>query len=173
MVTKPKSNSVITHQVTRNGAGYAVGIQFDVLNAGTFVLNVETLSARVREQAMIHGMIQRISDAAAISRNPETGQPATPEEKFAAMKALADHYESGTDEWRRTGTGGGERTSILFRALVNLYPAKTPEDIREWIKSKSKTELAALRNSSKVRAEIDRISPKAGDADEMLAELEG
>ena len=167
MVTKPKSNSVITHAVE---AGV---ITFTVKDAGECTLDMAQVHPAIREQAMIHGMIQRISDAAAISRNPETGLPATPEEKLMAMAVLADHYMTGTDEWRRTGTGGGERTSILFRALVNLYPAKAPEDIREWIKSKSKTELAALRNSPKVRAEIDRIAPKAGDADEMLAELEG
>lgn len=91
---------------------------------------------------------------------------------MSAMQAIADHYASGTPEWRRTG-GGGERVSILFRALCNLYPAKTPEQVREWLGGKSKAEVAALRNSARVRAEIDRLSPKAGDADEMLAELEG
>ena len=93
MITKAKSNSVITHKLENNV------ITFTVRDAGEFTLDMGKLSTAVRDRAAVHGMIQRISDRAAISRDEKTGLSATPESKLAAMQNLADFYMTGTEDW--------------------------------------------------------------------------
>lgn len=172
MVTKPKSNSVVTHNVESQALGGTI-IHFNVLGVGELKLNMENLSAEVKHHAAIHGMIQRISDAAAISRNPETGKPATPAEKFDRMQDLIAHYMSGTSKWSRVGQGSGNRGGYLFRALCILYPSRDQTELRAWLDGKSKSEQSALRNSPKVRAIIDTFVEDSDiDTDAMLGELD-
>lgn len=167
MQTKQKSNSVITHEVLGDV------ITFHVIGAGDVTLNMQALDPALARRAAIHGMIQRLSDAAAIPRNPETGQPASPEEKRAAIAALADHYASGTTEWNRKRAGGEGAVSggLLRRALEEIYPGK---DIPAFLKGKTKAEQAALRASPKVAPVIARMqmeSTKGIDVEAMLERL--
>lgn len=164
MVTKPKSNSVLTHEVNDNA------VTFNVLEVGTLRLDFSKLNSAIIQRAAMHGMIQRISDAAAISRDPTTGQSATPEAKYTAMKALVDHYESGTSEWRTAKVGGAGRVSNLLPALVKLYPNRSMVELAEWLASKSKEEKSALRNSPKIAQILAEMA--GGNGDEILGELE-
>jgi hypothetical protein len=93
MQTKAKANSTITHSM-QDGK-----IEFRVLNAGSFTFDPDKVSAENRARAMIHGFVQRISDGGALSRNPDTGLPATPADKMARMQRIADHLMSGATEW--------------------------------------------------------------------------
>jgi hypothetical protein len=160
-----KSNSVITHEIVDNE------LVFTVVGAGKLTFQPQAVSETNRHRAELHGWIQRISDAAAISRDPETGKPATALEKYEAMKALVDHYETGTSEWSRVRVGGGEVKGQLFKALCVIYPAKTPDDIRAWLDGKSKDEKKALRQSKKVRDAIASFTD-GSEGDDILAELE-
>lgn len=167
MQTKQKSNSVITHS-------YADGVLvFNVKDAGEVRLNVADVSAEVRERAMLHGLIQRLSDGAAKSRDEATGLPATSEEKLAGIKALADHYASGSVEWnRKRAAGEGTATGgMLARALGELYPGK---DIAAFLKGKTSAERRALEQSAKVKPVLDRMMAERTsgiDAEAMLAGL--
>lgn len=164
MQTKQKSNSVITHRVD------GPVIVFSVIGVGEIELNTENLHTDVAARAAIHGMIQRISDAAAIPRDPETGKSATPQEKYDAMAALVAHYESGTAEWSRVGQGTGEPRGQLFRALCVVYPNRAQSEIREWLNGKSKAEQATMRATQKVRDAVATFTDSAaGDA--ILDEL--
>lgn len=171
MQTKAKSNSVITHAV----AGDV--ITFTVRDAGEVRLDVSAVSEANRQRAMFHGFIQRISDAAAISRNPETGQPATPQEKLAAMQGLVEHYASGAGEWSRRSAGGiAPEGGLLFRALAKLYPEKSPETIREFLAKRSKSEKAALLVTPDVARVADELRAEGArgvDAGELLKGLTG
>jgi len=102
---KTKSNAVVTHSIA-SGV-----ITFNVRDAGTFTLDTAALSPVVRERAMLHGLIQRISDRAAIPRDTETGKSATPAQKLDAMKALADFYATGTDDWSPTRAAAPKRSA--------------------------------------------------------------
>ena len=166
MQSKRKSNSVVTHQVDDNG------ITFNVIGAGSVRLDFDKVSEPNQKRAMIHGMIQRISDRAAIGRDPETGKSATPAEKLAAMTTLVDHYHSGTSEWSMVTRGEGAPRGLLFRALCIAYPNRDPEEIRTWLAGKSKAEQAALRKSPKLADIIAGLQPTEGNAEEMLEELE-
>lgn len=170
MQSKPKSNSVITHTPGPDS------ITFNVVGAGSVKLDMSKLHEDILMRASYHGMIQRISDAAAIGRDPETGKSASPADKLAAMTALVEHYHTGTSEWSRVGTGGGPKGGFLFEALVRMYPAKSADDIRTWLDGQSKSAQAALRNAPKVAAIINDIRAERMigtdiDADALLSEL--
>lgn len=169
MNTKAKSNSVITHEVNEHS------LVFNVQGAGRLVFNTLLVSKENHMQAKMHGFIQRISDAAAISRDPETGQPASAQDKFDAMSRLVAHYESGTSEWSRKPVAGErERGGLLFKALCKMSPTKTPDEIRTWMDGKTKAQLSAIRTSAKVATVIESIRPVSADVDvdAMLDELE-
>lgn len=168
---KAKSNSVITHSVSPDNDEIA----FDVLGVGVIRMDITAIHGEIMKKAAIHGMIQRISDAAAISRDPRTGEAATRQDKYDAMQRLVNHYESGTSEWsRRPVAGEGKSGGLLFKALcIMSAETKTADDIREWMSAKTKAQLTALRNSPKVAAIISELRPASieVDADALMDEL--
>lgn len=172
---KPKSNSVITHEVTRTDEGHVI-IKFNVLGAGYTMLELSRVAQSNKDRAMVHGFVQRISDAAALSRNPSTGLPASPVDKLNAMGELVDHYMTGTEEWSRKRTGGGaQEGGLLLEALVRMYPAKDREQLAAWLKQRTPAERAGLGNEPRVKATMDEIraerAPKNVDAGALLAGL--
>ena len=154
-----KSNSVITHSVTGNV------ITFNVIGFGALKFDTDKVSNECANHAALHGFVQRISDAAAMSRDPKTGKPATPQEKYDAMAALVAHYESGTPEWSRVRAGDGSPKGQTLRALCIAFPNKTPEEIKTWFGGLSKDAKSNVRASQKVRDAIATFTDTtAGDA---------
>lgn len=144
----------------------------------TLHLDATTLSPEVREYAMMHGLKQKLVDAAAMSRNPDTGRSATLDDKYRAVETVFNRIITGA--WNAVrGEGGTGSGGLLFRALCRAYPAKTPETIKEYLDGKDAKQQAALRATPKIAAIIEKI--KAEDAantepdtraDAMLDELE-
>lgn len=144
----------------------------------TLRLSASQISGAIAQQAMMHGLKQKLVDAAAISRNPDTGRAASVADKFDAVKEVYDRLLSG--EWNKRREGGAATSGgLLFRALCRMYDGKKDVDaIREFLEAKTDAEKAALRKNSKVAAIIEEIraeSAKPGDVDgdELLAGLEG
>lgn len=154
----------------------AAGIQlaFSDGKGGRFVALGE-LSDSIQHACAVHGLKQKLVDAAAISRDPETGRSATIDDKRAAVLSVLDRLLSG--EWnaqRGDGTGSG---GLLFKALCRFYPAKTAEDIRAWLEKRSDKEKAALRLNPKIAAIIEQVRAEQAKADDvdsdgLLSELE-
>ncbi len=166
-IEKKRANSVITTAATDNG------ITFAVAGCGELELDVSKLSAEVQRAAMIHGLKQRIADAAALSRDDVTGKPAPAADKFDAMRELVDYYNSGTVEWNRPRASGGGVPSggILLRAMVIAYPDVSRDDLKAKIAGWTKQEQAAVRASKKIKAIIDGFEKAATsdiDADALL-----
>jgi hypothetical protein len=140
-------------------------------------LFVGHLSPDVVAMATMHGLKQKLVDAAAISRNPDTGRSATTEDKYAAVREVYDRLLAGAwNKGRADGTGSGGAGGLLFRALSRHYPKLSPDQIRAFIAGKSKEEQAALRKLPAIAAHIEAIkaeSTKTGDvdADALLAGL--
>lgn len=147
-------------------------------NGQTLTLRAADLSQDIIARAVMHGLKQKLVDAAAISRDPETGRAATIETKFAAVKEVYDRLLSGDWNKRREG-GAGASGGLLFRALCRMYEGKkSADDIKAFLEAKTDAEKAALRKNAKVAAIIEEIraeSTKPGDAnaDDLLADLEG
>ena len=164
-------NSTIEARV--NDATGTLHLSFD--NGERIDLSVDELTPAMRTMAMLHGLKQKLVDAAAISRDPETGRSATTADKYRAVKAVYDRLLAGSwnavrGEGTATGTGG-----LLFAALVRIYPAKSAEALREYLSGLSLAQQAALRKNPRVAPIIEEIKAEraaAGDdGDEPGAEL--
>src|SRR6267154_557863 len=195
MQSKRKQNAVVGHTVDDSGK-----IEFKS-EAGSFIVDMMVLSADVDfkmlppliQRAAIHGVIQKVSDRAAIGRDPETGASATPEEKFAAMKECAERLMWG-GPWNAVATGGtGNQGGLLYRAMKAIYPnawsdktsfatyimQKALSESERLKRKVSETDVrAGLMAVKRVAKEIDRIRQEEGktvdiDAGGMLQELEG
>lgn len=164
--TETKRNAALNATIN----GLSLGIQF--ADGKTLTMDAGLLTDSIRAQAMMHGLKQKLCDAAAISRNPETGKPATIADKYAAVRAVYDRLLSGEWNARREGSGG---STLLLRALVALYPARTAEALREWLGKMDDAQKAALKLNPRVAAKIAELQAERAsdiDSDELLNELE-
>lgn len=133
-------------------------------------LNPVDLADGIREQAVYHGLKQKLVDAAAISRNPETGRSASIEDKYQAVRAVYDRLTSGN--WNAVrGEGGTGTGGLLFVALCRMYAGrKTEDELREWLATKDKKAQAELRKNPKVAAIIEQIKAERGADDDGMGE---
>lgn len=133
-------------------------------------LNPADLTEELRGQAMFHGLKQKLVDAAAISRNPETGRSASIEDKYQAVRAVYDRLISG--HWNAVrGEGGTGTGGLLFAALCRMYAGrKTEDELREWLSTKDKKAQAELRKNPKVAAIIEQIKAERGADDDDIGE---
>ncbi len=180
MQSKAKSNSVVTHTLGEDGCT----LTFKVLGAGEFTFDVLSAHANMQHRAAVHGFVQRISDAAAKSRDTETGKPASPADKLGTMQRVAEHYASGIDQWalvRASGDGAGTGPSIVVRAFARLQGLSVADalarirEVAEKRRTTTKAYLKTLRGAEAIRGAIAAIEAEEAGAggDEALAELMG
>jgi hypothetical protein len=178
--TKTQANSTkrvpaIKATVVRNDKDRAVALHLAFQGGTELALTADKLTQDILNEAVWHGLKQKLVDAAAISRDPETGRSATVADKMAAVTRVYDRLLSGM--WNEPREGGGSG-SLLFKALCRLNPAKSPEALREWLDGKTDEQKAALRKNPKIAAEIvaiqaEQVSDEAqAAAEEALAELD-
>ena len=145
-------------------------------NGAALALDSRALTLEITRAAIMHGLKQKLVDAAAIARNPETGRSATIEDKYEAVKAVYDRLLAGLWNAPR-GEGGAPSGGYLLQALCRLYPAKSVENLRAFLEGKTDKEKAALRKNPRVAQIIEDIRAEQGkaadiDTDELLGELE-
>ena len=177
-MTKTVNIPAIDATVLTELSGTPYGLHLAFSHGEKLILRATDLSPTIVAQAIVHGLKQKLVDAAAISRNTETGRAASVADKYNAVKEVYDRLLAGEWNKRREGGAGGSG-GLLFRALCRMYDgSKTPDDIQALLEGKTAAEKAALRKNSKVAAIIEEIraeSAKDGDvnADDLLADLEG
>lgn len=139
-------------------------LTFPTLNKGLTV-KPEDMNREIVRMATLHGLKQKLVDAAAIKRNEDTGLPASAEDKYQAVYTVWERLMSG--HWnKQPGEASQSGDGYLYRALCRLYEGKaTPEAIRERVKAMDKKEQAALRKNAKIAAVIDEI--KAEEAKDV------
>lgn len=162
--------------VTDNPLHWQNGVSITFADGGIATLMIDDLAPEILAHAVLHGLKQKLVDAAAISRNPDTGRSASVADKRAAVETVMARLREGTWNAGR-GEGGMGAGGLLFRALVRLYDGKkTAEDIREFLAGKDKKEQAALRKNPRVAAIIEELRDSDAadgvDTDGMLSELE-
>jgi hypothetical protein len=134
----------------------------------SIVIDSGELNADILQQATMHGLKQKLVDAAAMSKG------ATIDEKYEAVLDVAERLRAG--EWnkkREAGEGGGNG-GLLFRALCELSPAKSPDSIRAFLAEKSNEQKSAMRAVPRVAAAIDRLRASkvnAEDGESLLADF--
>jgi len=154
-------------------------VTFKVKGHLDIILDMSRLHPDIIRQAAMVGMAQvRIVDAAAVGRADKDGL-IIPEAERLAMKhermaGLVEHYMTGTAEWSRRAAGGASESGLLYRALREAYPAKTEQEIRDFLEGKSTKQKAALVASEALKPFVDKIRSEstAGiNAEELLAGL--
>lgn len=143
----------------------AFGLELTSATGDIIRASIEQVPASLHAVLAIHGLKQKLIDAAAISRNPETGLSATVADKWAAVEAVWKRLQSG--EWnaaRGDGTGSG---GLLYKALIRMMPDKTPEQVKAWLEKKTAAEQAALRINPRVAAIIETIRAEQAKADDI------
>ena len=143
-------------------------------NGAELCLRASDLTTELAQQAMMHGLKQKLVDAAAISRNPDTGRSATIDDKYNAVREVFDRLMSG--QWNKVRTeGASTKGGLLFRALCMMYADKTPDAIKAFLDKKTPAEKTALRNTAKIAAIIatlkEDVADDGIDADSLLDEL--
>lgn len=103
-VKKPKSNSVVTYGWSDGGVGPVV--TFRVLKGSDdgrsdveLAFDTRKISDAVRAGFHRNGVVQRLVDLTAMSKETVHGQPAPASAKVAKLRRAIEHYESGADEW--------------------------------------------------------------------------
>ena len=172
--TNTTKKAAIATEVTEDGA---LVIEFG--NGKTLRVELGNLSPEIVRQATLHGLKQKLVDAAAIARNTDTGLSATLNDKYEAVKEVYDRITSiDAPSWNKVreaaagGSGGGN--GLLARALMQLT-GKDKDAIATFLEEKSKAEKAALRANPKVAAiiaELQRAKSDDIDTDELLGELD-
>lgn len=141
-------------------------------NGESITISAGQLSDDIRAQCMMHGLKQKLVDAAAISRNPDTGRSATIDDKLASVNEVATRLLSG--QWnkvREGGTGGGAG-GLLFRAMCIAYPAKSPDDVRSYLATKTPAQHAEMRATEKLAAIIATLRTVKESDDSVLPDWE-
>ena len=179
MESKAKGNSVVTYVVSANYHTVAFAVEgvggFDVDILGMCGPAFDELSENGKH-ATVHGIVQKVSDRAAIGRDPDTGKSASPAEKFEAMKEVADRLQSG-GPWNVAREGGGNEGGLLYRAMKKLYPhganVVSRKAFGEWLEAKAVAEAARLGQKVSVhdvRKGLAAVKSIAKAMDELRAE---
>jgi hypothetical protein len=143
--------------------GISKGLQLVFSNGKTLVVNPLEFAEEIREQAMIHGFKQKLIDAAAIGRDPDTGKSATIDDKYEAVREVFDRLAEG--EWNKPREGA-PTGGLLLRALLRYFDGKKDrEQLVAWLGAKSDAEKAALRKNAKIAAIIEEIKAEREDTD--------
>ena len=157
-------------------SGTPYGLRLAFANGEVLEITQGQLSADIRAYGLIHGLKQKLVDAAAISRNTDTGRAASIDDKYAAVKEVYDRLLAGEWNKRREGAGTGAG-GLLFRALCRMYAGKkSADDIKAFLEAKTDAEKAALRKNARVATIIEEIRAESArpgdvDSDDILAGL--
>lgn len=175
------TTSAIATTIAMGPMGMGNTLTLAFANGKTLTVKSDELSADIISQAIMHGLKQKLVDAAAISRNTDTGRPASIEDKYNAVREVYDRLYAGS--WNKIRAAGEGKSSggLLFKALCRMYASKTPEQVRAFLDAKTKEEQAALRKNPRVAEIIETIrAEEAKDnatdhdaSDALLAGLEG
>lgn len=148
-------------------------------------INLVNLPEDIASRAMAHGIIQKVSDAAAIKRDelPDDSAKAAAM-KYDAMREVFSRIVSG--DWNaKRGDGGSAPSGLIFRALLEYTNAtratakKPPIEegtLRAYYDGKTRAEQLAFRNVPAIATIIDRIKSERGgvskvDANALIDDL--
>ena len=166
-----RANWKIAHKVDMETST----ITWQVKDAGELKLDLVKVHADNRERAMMHGFVQRISDAAAMARDAKTGASATPQEKFEAMRRLVEHYVSGAESWSPARSEGvrvvkvDQGRELLKMALGLWQPEKPQETIGQFVDGLKKEQVTALLISGQLKESVELAREEMGKQEAELA----
>ena len=126
----------------------------------------------------LRGLKEKLADGMAKNVDTKTGHSIDDSVKIATATEIYNALCNGLYGIARTGGSSEPKGGYLFNALCELYPAKTPEELKTFLAGKTKAEQARLREyNPKIKAIIDRMKAESVksldiDTDALLGELE-
>lgn len=183
MQTKAKANSLVTHRVVSENV-----IGFTVQGFDEIVLDMAKLNEANIKRAAMHGLIQRVTDMAAVPVADKEGN-ITPradrmKTKYERMLRVVEHFMSGAEAWslrEPRAVRGASDHSLTIRAMMERFSkdsAGVDALIEGWVKNGHGTRTAIL-DSFAARADIAALitgyraeSASGIDTDALMAQIE-
>ena len=176
MATTTTTKKDIEASVTDDGA-----LVLEFRHGETLRLHPEMLNPEIQRAALLHGLKQKLVDAAAISRDTATGRAATIITKFDAVKEIFDRITGAGGAWPawnkpRAGGGGGQG-GLLARAIAR-YKSVPVEAAKAYLDRLTDAQKQALRVAPQIATIINELrlesaKPAGIDADALLDGLGG
>ena len=143
----------------------------------TLRLHPETLAPEIQRKAMLHGLKQKLVDAAAISRDTATGRAATIATKYEAVREIFDRITGENPSWNKPRAGGaGGQGGLLARAIAR-YKNVPVEAAKAYLDRLTDAQKQALRVDPRIAAIINELrmesaKPAGIDTDALLGGLD-
>jgi hypothetical protein len=135
----------------------------------TLSLDATQLSESIVMEATLHGLKQKLVDAAAIARDPETGRSATLSDKYEAVKEVFDRIVSPTGTWNKIRSAGEAPVGGLFvRALMQLG-GKSRAEVTTSLEALTKEQRSALRANKRVVEAMAAMREPSDASEAVLA----
>ena len=163
-------------------------IEATVTDGGTLILEFrhgerialrpDDLTPEIQRAALLHGLKQKLVDAAAIARDTATGRAATIQTKYDAVKEIFDRITGENPSWNKPRAGGaGGQGGLLARAIAR-YKNVEIEQAKAYLDRLTDAQKQALRVDHRIAAIIAEIraesaKPAGIDTDALLSGLGG
>ena len=154
----------------------------------TLKLHPEALAPEIQRAALLHGLKQKLVDAAAISRDTATGRAATIVTKFDAVREIFDRITGAggeTPSWNKPRAGGsGGQGGLLARAIAR-YKNVEVSAAKAYLDRLTDAQKQALRVDPRIATIINELRAESakpagidtdallGGLDDLGAELDG
>ena len=143
----------------------------------TLRLHPESLAPEIQRMAMLHGLKQKLVDAAAISRDTTTGRAATIVTKYEAVREIFDRITGENPSWNKPRAGGaGGQGGLLARAIAR-YKNVPVEAAKAYLDRLTDAQKQALRVDPRIATIINELraesaKPAGIDSDALLNGLD-
>ena len=118
---------------------------------------VDQLNPEIQRMAMIHGLKQKLVDAAAISRDTTTGRAATIATKYEAVREIFDRITGENPSWNKPRAGGaGGQGGLLARAIAR-YKSVPVEAAKAYLDRLTDAQKQALRVDPRIATIINEL----------------
>ena len=154
------------------------GLILEFRHGETLKLHPEALTPEIQRAAMLHGLKQKLVDAAAISRDTATGRAATIQTKYDAVREIFDRITGENPSWNKPRAGGaGGQGGLLARAIAR-YKNVALEQAKAYLDRLTDAQKQALRVDHRIAAIINELrletaKPAGIDTDALLSGLGG
>src|SRR6202007_652614 len=115
----------------------------------------------VLDYAAVYGMRVRLSRAAALPK--VEGKSATAKEKFEAIRALAEHYLTGTEEWDIAPRATGPRIDEWVLRAIGALKGESVSDVRTRAVEAANARKITVAEVVKAWAAIPKVAEKVNE----------